>query len=83
MSYNYGFDRPDDRLLKIIENREEEIKKLREQLQGGNKEKDLKICEQIRNVMLEGTDPEGTEHLTAALLNMRKVMILENTVKDM
>ena len=74
MSYNFCFDRPDERVIKIIKEKEEEIEELERKLQGGDKAKDIQICDMIRNVLLSGPDAEKTEKLTAALVNMRMVM---------
>ena len=58
----------------LFERTVRDLEKQIEHLKGKDREKDAAICDMIREQIMRPGNPEGLEHLTAALLNMQKVM---------
>ena len=76
------FEPAERRTIKAIEEKNKKIAELEGRLQGKDKEQDLKICQMIRDRVME---PQATaadiEHLTAALENMNKIMMADELLK--
>ena len=88
MSYDFmrpsplEFEPAERRAIKLIEEKDKKIEELEGRLQGKDKEQDLKICQMIRDKVMEPqAAAEDIEHLTAALVNMNKIMMADELMK--
>ena len=59
---------------KLFERTVQDLEKKIEHLKGKDREKDAAICDMVREQIMAAGGAEDLEHLTAALLNMQKVM---------